>query len=783
MLEVSSSKLLASESKRFVFWVKLVAPGLPSVGYLSYVVCELLHRSRCFTLCAPKGQFIPLFIHTFLDLFLWGFMIITMKLFDMKNRRGKPGVDCRSISQFLNQESQGTKWAVLVAGSNGWDNYRHQADVCHAYQLLKDGGLKDENIIVFMYDDIAHNRENPRPGVIINNPHGNDVYKGVPKDYLGEDVNAKNFYNVILANKSGIVGGSGKVLNSGPNDHIFIYYTDHGGPGIVAMPSGELVYANDLVNVLKKKHASGTYDRLVFYLEACESGSMFDGLLPEGLDIYVMTASEPDEDSWATYCGEGTPEDPCLVQCPPREFQGVCLGDLYSIAWMEDSDVEDRTADSVQGQYSRVANRTAANIIHGGYGSHVTQYGDLVVSFDPLATYMGENFKNHSHDSLDAKSFSTSSSRNVDQRSTELFYLFTKHQNAPEGSDEKYEARVKLNEVMSQRNQVDNNVKYLGELLFGVEKGNEVLHSVRSAGQPLVDNWDCLKSYVKIFEVHCGRLTTYGRKHVRGIANICNAGITSEKMAAMSAQACSSRSISQFLTQKTKGTKWAVLIAGSAGWTNYRHQADVCHAYQIMKAGGLKDENIIVFMYDDIANNTENPKPGVIINNPHGHDVYKGVPKDYVGDGVNAKNFFNVILANKSGVVGGSGKVLKSGPNDHIFIYYADHGGPGVIAMPNEVIYAHDLVNVLKKKHASGTYDRLVFYLEACESGSMFDGLLPEGLDIYVMTAAKPDEDSYGTYCGESTPVDSCLGQCPPLEFKGVCLGDLYSVSSFLDGR
>ncbi|KAK4730053.1 hypothetical protein R3W88_023041 [Solanum pinnatisectum] len=139
------------------------------------------------------------------------------------------------------------------------------------------------------------------------------------------------------------------------------------------------------------------------------------------------------------------------------------------------------------------------------------------------------------------------------------------------------------------------------------------------------------------------------------------------------------RSISQFLTQKTKGTKWAVLIAGSAGWTNYRHQADVCHAYQILKAGGLKDENIIVFMYDDIANNTENPKPGVIINNPHGHDVYKGVPKDYVGDDVNAKYFFNVILANKSGVVGGSGKVLKSGPNDHVFIYYADHGGPGII--------------------------------------------------------------------------------------------------------
>ncbi|KAG5625355.1 hypothetical protein H5410_010573 [Solanum commersonii] len=49
MLEVSSLKPPASESKGFAFWVELVAPDLPSVGYLSYVVCELLHRSGVFT--------------------------------------------------------------------------------------------------------------------------------------------------------------------------------------------------------------------------------------------------------------------------------------------------------------------------------------------------------------------------------------------------------------------------------------------------------------------------------------------------------------------------------------------------------------------------------------------------------------------------------------------------------------------------------------------------------------------------------------------------------------
>ncbi|RZB46955.1 Vacuolar-processing enzyme beta-isozyme [Glycine soja] len=79
------------------------------------------------------------------------------------------------------KNATGKRWVVLVAGLSGYDNYRHQADVCHAYQILKNGGLKDENIIVFMYDDIAHHNLNPRLGTKINKPNDPHVYKGVPK--------------------------------------------------------------------------------------------------------------------------------------------------------------------------------------------------------------------------------------------------------------------------------------------------------------------------------------------------------------------------------------------------------------------------------------------------------------------------------------------------------------------------------------------------------------------------------------------------------------------------
>lgn len=50
-------------------------------------------------------------------------------------------------------------YAVLVAGSSGYENYRHQADVCHAYQILHRNGVPDENIVVMMVDDIAYDQE------------------------------------------------------------------------------------------------------------------------------------------------------------------------------------------------------------------------------------------------------------------------------------------------------------------------------------------------------------------------------------------------------------------------------------------------------------------------------------------------------------------------------------------------------------------------------------------------------------------------------------------------
>ncbi|KAM9354687.1 legumain [Pholidichthys leucotaenia] len=259
---------------------------------------------------------------------------------------------------------KGKNWVVLVAGSNGWYNYRHQADVCHAYQIVHRNGIPDEQIVVMMYDDLAENEENPTPGILINRPNGTDVYKGVPKDYTGENVTPENFLAVLKGDASNVKGGSGKVLKSGPNDHVFVYFTDHGAPGLLAFPDSEL-HVDALQEAIKYMYDNKKYKKMVFYIEACESGSMMNQL-PRDLNVYATTAANPEESSYACYYDEE---------------RDTYLGDVYSVMWMEDSDAEDLTKETLRDQFRIVKKLTNT--------SHVMQYGNLTINHMKVIKFQG----------------------------------------------------------------------------------------------------------------------------------------------------------------------------------------------------------------------------------------------------------------------------------------------------------------------------------------------------------------------------------------------------------
>merc|ERR1719183_776998 len=154
-----------------------------------------------------------------------------------------------------------------------------------------------------------------------------------------------------------------------------------------------------------------------------------------------------------------------------------------------------------------------------------------------------------------------------------------------------------------------------------------------------------------------------------------------------------------------------------------------------------------------------NPFKGQLFNRPDpngtGYDVYKGCSIDYSGKQVTPKNFLGVLIGN------GTRKVLRSTAEDNVFVFFSDHGAPGLIAFPSAEMHKADLQKTLDTMHTNNMYKKLTFYLETCESGSMFEGLSTPG--VYAMSASGPSESSYGTYCGSDAMVNgksinSCLG-------------------------
>ncbi|XP_073224474.1 vacuolar-processing enzyme-like [Cicer arietinum] len=356
------------------------------------------------------------------------------------------------------QEDYGVQWAFLIAGSKGYRNYRHQADVCHAYQVLRIGGLKDENIIVMMYDDIAYNKENPHPGYIANKPHGINVYFNVPKDYTGKDATKENFYAVLSGKKSGVKGGSGKVLDTNPDDTIFIFFSGHGNTGLI---------------------------------ESCNAGSMFQGLLPNNLNIYATTASNPFENSYAFYC-------PKRQSSPPPQYT-VCLGNLYSISWLEDSEQNDRESESLNQQYLK---KLSSLDIGGEILQAIGGLRNLqsIYSWDYI--FIRHFYKNSLR--LEGKKISqrmkylqdlvsgcnkiAGKAEMLDEIINYMFSLFNFKL-----SWKRHQAQIELDDEISRRKHEDQSVYLIWKILFGEDTRSIMMANLRSDAQPLVDDWNCLR--------------------------------------------------------------------------------------------------------------------------------------------------------------------------------------------------------------------------------------------------------------------------------------------------
>ncbi|PSN45864.1 hypothetical protein C0J52_16851 [Blattella germanica] len=384
---------------------------------------------------------------------------------------------------------------------NGGKIWALLADICHAYQILHANGIPDENIIVMMYDDIAHNSENPRKGVIINQPDGPNVYKGVLKDYTGETVNSTNFLKILAGDAEAMKGiGSGRVIDSGPNDHVFVNFADHGAPGLIAFPEDEL-YASDLLSTLTEMAANNRFAKLVMYVEACESGSMFDSLLPDDLNI---TAADPHESSYACYYDD--------------ELQ-TYLGDVFSVMWMQDTEKEQTRQEKLHHQFEVVRSETNT--------SHVEEYGDLDLGSLHVSDFMG--FRTRGNGVSASNSLLPPMDDVVTSRDVPVAILQRK-KDAEQDPKKKQEYLFQIHKMMKYRRHLENIVEEI--LLLGTGKKETIAEELKHDTYSLkIDDFDCYKKLVSTFSQSCFKISKnpHVLSQLRLFANACGHPEVSEK--------------------------------------------------------------------------------------------------------------------------------------------------------------------------------------------------------------------------------------------------------------
>lgn len=188
------------------------------------------------------------------------------------------------------------KWALLVAGSNQWKNYRHQADVLAMYQLLKSRGYTDDHIILIMEDDIAYNPNNPLQGVIQVSIGGENLYHNVEIDYKLSNLKAEDIKGILLGEKSERLP---EVIQSTDKDNLLVFWSGHGINRELCWAEEDTGFTYELTKeTLTEMNSRNTYRKQLWLIETCYSGSVLQAC-EEIPGILALTAANANETSKA----------------------------------------------------------------------------------------------------------------------------------------------------------------------------------------------------------------------------------------------------------------------------------------------------------------------------------------------------------------------------------------------------------------------------------------------------------------------------------------------------
>ena len=189
---------------------------------------------------------------------------------------------------------------------------------------------------------------------------------------------------------------------------------------------------------------------------------------------------------------------------------GSCLGDEFSVRWMEDTDSANLKSETVGQQFTKI--QTAVT------KSHVQEYG--VTSFDsePIGDFEG----NMGTVSVRASS-AMEEGNGVDSRQVEVHQAYYQVMRAKTAAARK-EAEGELSAILSRRSEADAKFGEIALVATGdAAKAQEMLEGNDFASRAVTENSvACHKKALEETVKYCGAFNDYSLRYGRLFANLCH---------------------------------------------------------------------------------------------------------------------------------------------------------------------------------------------------------------------------------------------------------------------
>ncbi|KAL0238473.1 hypothetical protein GEMRC1_012946 [Eukaryota sp. GEM-RC1] len=258
-----------------------------------------------------------------------------------------------------------------------------------------------------------------------------------------------------------------------------------GSPGLVAFPAGGYLYVKSLKKTVEYMWKTRRYNKMVFYTEACESGSMYVDWSAEmaKMNVYAVSAATPFESSYAYYYDS---------------VIGTYLGDLFSITYMEE--IDDRGVDlSLQQHFDRVVFFMQAT----GRSSHPQQYGHKITPVKRSSTIRNAQL---------SETFNTYDVKLISLQKALL------HETA---HDRRTRLEALIDAEDKRRTWVDTLFSSLVELVVPGYTVNDLMYYTRI-------NHECFQESVESFTQSCGYPSDYGLQYLKIFATMCELNVAPE---------------------------------------------------------------------------------------------------------------------------------------------------------------------------------------------------------------------------------------------------------------